>query len=383
MKRSIALALPVLLLLLTHCDDKNPVEFVGTKPIVSDLKAPASLFLSSDVFHVISIKVTDPQGIEDIESVEVDINGTNFIRCDTLKDDGLNGDIILRDGVYSRSYTAEFADGVAGDYTFIFKAIDIDGNQSETISHVVSVVDGHENIAPAITHVNAPTEIDIKNIVNHLITASVSDAQGLSDINRVSLDIYAPTSTIPNFSEILNDNGIVGDDIANDGIYSYLLSSKFSRNVIGKFTIRIQAHDKQGKVSYPWTGVMDVIQSENDPPVLYNLVAPDTMRLIKNKSTLATLQISVSDPQGREDIRDVYFNSYKPDGSPSSGNPFKLLDDGNKANNGDEIAEDGIYSIIITLPSNTPPGDYLFIFEAVDLQNFKSEPKEHTITVAN
>jgi len=219
--------------------------------------------------------------------------------------------------------------------------------------------------------------------VNHLITASVSDAQGLSDIDRVSLDIYAPTSTIPNFSEILNDNGIVGDDIANDGIYSYLLSSKFSRNVIGKFTIRIQAHDKQGKVSYPWTGVMDVIQSENDPPVLYNLVAPDTMRLIKNKSTLATLQISVSDPQGREDIRDVYFNSYKPDGSPSSGNPFKLLDDGNKANNGDEIAEDGIYSIIITLPSNTPPGDYLFIFEAVDLQNFKSEPKEHTITVAN
>ncbi|MBN1155565.1 Ig-like domain repeat protein [candidate division KSB1 bacterium] len=382
MKRYIFFALP-LLLLFANCDDENPIEPVGKKPFLSDLTAPSSLYIRSDIKHIISVEVSDPQGIEDIGCVEVDIYLDQIIQRDTLIDSGSDGDIIPLDGVYTKSYTADFARGVAGEYTFVFKATDKAGNQSETLSHQLMVIDDVENTSPTISNVTAPDEIDTKNNLSYLITSSVNDAQGATDIAQVSLDIYAPTNTTPNFSALLYDDESNGDLRAGDGIYSYALSSKFSRNVIGKFTIRIQAHDKAGNSSHPWTAVIDVIQSDNDPPILFNLVAPDTMRLLKNKSALATLQISVSDPQGLNDVREVYFNSYKPDGSPSSGNPFKLLDDGDTEDNGDETANDGRYSIIISLPSNTPTGDYLFVFEAVDLQNFKSEPKEHVITVAN
>jgi len=382
MRRYLFIILPFILL-FTFCDDENPVQFTGEKPGLSNLVAPTSLYLNSNIPKIISIKTTDPQGIDDIESVEVDIYFEDVVRRDVLYDDGKDGDIIPFDGVFTKSYTADFANGQTGDYTFIFKAIDFDGNQSETLSHIIAVIDGDENTSPVIETFDVPAEIDVKQNTDYLITATINDPQGLDDILTVNLDLYSSTSTLANFSETLRNDGEEGDEIANDAVYSYSLNSKFSRDVVGKFTARIQVIDAAQNKSRPVTKIIDVIKSDNDPPVLFNLVAPDTMRLLTNKSATATLMVSVSDPQGLDDIREVYFNSYKPDGNPSTGNPFKLLDDGNTSQSGDETANDGIYSITIVLPSTTPTGDYLFIFEAVDNQDFKSETKEHTITVAN
>jgi len=382
MRRYLFIILPFILL-FTFCDDENPVQFTGEKPGLSNLVAPTSLYLNSNIPKIISIKTTDPQGIDDIESVEVDIYFEDVVRRDVLYDDGKDGDIIPFDGVFTKSYTADFANGQIGDYTFIFKAIDFDGNQSETLSHIIAVIDGDENTSPVIETFDVPAEIDVKQNTDYLITATINDPQGLDDILTVNLDLYSSTSTLANFSETLRNDGEEGDEIANDAVYSYSLNSKFSRDVVGKFTARIQVIDAAQNKSRPVTKIIDVIKSDNDPPVLFNLVAPDTMRLLTNKSATATLMVSVSDPQGLDDIREVYFNSYKPDGNPSTGNPFKLLDDGNTSQSGDETANDGIYSITIVLPSTTPTGDYLFIFEAVDNQDFKSETKEHTITVAN
>ena len=102
MKRYLFIFLPFIFLFI-FCDDENPVQYTGKKPVLSDLSAPTSLYLNSEVKKVISIKTTDPQGIGDVASVEVDIYHDNLIQRDVLKDDGTDGDIIPLDGVFTKS----------------------------------------------------------------------------------------------------------------------------------------------------------------------------------------------------------------------------------------------------------------------------------------
>jgi len=49
------------------------------------------------------------------------------------------------------------------------------------------------------------------------------------------------------------------------------------------------------------------------------------------------LSVRANDPDGFNDVTRVIFNSYKPDGSASGGNPFTMYDDGLPAH-GDEKA---------------------------------------------
>ena len=120
------------------------------------------------------------------------------------------------------------------------------------------------------------------------------------------------------------------------------------------------------------------VKVDNDPPVLSNLVAPDTVSRsqIPNNFLLA---VEVSDPQGRDDISKVYFNTFKPDNSPSSGNPFYMRDDGSQGV--DQNANDGIYSLRIEISPQNQLGNYRFEFEAVDKSGAKSDKITHIITV--
>jgi hypothetical protein len=59
-----------------------------------------------------------------------------------------------------------------------------------------------------------------------------------------------------------------------------------------------------------------------------------------------------------------------------------MYDDGNLSGiSGDDIAGDGIYSIIIQLPPNTQKGKYRFEFQAIDKSNASSNILTHYIYV--
>jgi hypothetical protein len=106
------------------------------------------------------------------------------------------------------------------------------------------------------------------------------------------------------------------------------------------------------------------------------------MKLSPAGTVTAVLSVSVSDNEGPDDVREVFFNSFlPPDNRPSSGNPFIMADNGNTAVNGDETANDGVYSLIIGLPSSVSTGDYTFVFEAVDNSDAHSNQITHVITV--
>lgn len=125
--------------------------------------------------------------------------------------------------------------------------------------------------------------------------------------------------------------------------------------------------------------VIDPVQ--NVPPIVRNLQAPSILNLHPTDTLKIILSIEAYDPDGREDIKSVFFNSFLPDGSPSRSNPIYLYDDGNYQANGDQQANDGIYSRIIILPPNTPKGTYRFEFQAIDKKNESSNIISHNLVV--
>lgn len=128
-----------------------------------------------------------------------------------------------------------------------------------------------------------------------------------------------------------------------------------------------------------YTEVIDPVQ--NVPPIVRNLQAPSVLNLHPTDTLKIILSIEAYDPDGREDIKSVFFNSFLPDGSPSRSNPIYLYDDGNYQANGDQQANDGIYSRIIILPPNTPKGTYRFEFQAIDKKNESSNIISHNLVV--
>ena len=87
-------------------------------------------------------------------------------------------------------------------------------------------------------------------------------------------------------------------------------------------------------------GSMRVIYG-NNPPVITEISAPDTVT-IQAQSVTIDLSVHVEDPSGLKDINRVFFNTYRPDGSPAQGNPFTMYDDGSLIVHGDAVAVDAI-----------------------------------------
>jgi hypothetical protein len=116
------------------------------------------------------------------------------------------------------------------------------------------------------------------------------------------------------------------------------------------------------------------------PPVVFNLVAPDTVSLASDTVHIP-LSIQVADSNGLKDIEFVFFNSFLPSGKPSSQNPFIMFDDGNPLH-GDAVAGDGIYSQIISLPpTGVTLGTYRWEFQAQDREKKTSNIIIHNIVV--
>jgi hypothetical protein len=156
------------------------------------------------------------------------------------------------------------------------------------------------------------------------------------------------------------------------------LSFEIPRVTVGTFFVSVFAESDDGFQSTASIIPLTIFRG-NHPPELSNLQAPDTVKL-NNDAQLLGVHVRVLDADGAAAIAKVVFKSFKPDGTPSSGNPFLLFDDG-LSNHGDQVSGDGIYSLTITLPPTTPIGTYRFEFQAFDRSGAGSTIVIHTITV--
>jgi len=202
-----------------------------------------------------------------------------------------------------------------------------------------------------------------------------------SKVNNVNFDIIASDETKLNSSPVtLYDNGDVanGDITAGDNRFA----NKFPMSELypnGNY--RINFYVDQNNSSHKQVAVCNFVYNNNQiniAPVISNLVAPDTVT-IGSDSTFIFISVDASDANGLNDIDRVFFNSFLPNGDPSSGNPFIMYDNGT---NGDLTPGDGTYSLLIVLPpTGVTLGAYRWEFQAYDRGNKVSNVIIHYIEV--
>lgn len=372
------LSVTILIITVQRCEIKNPVVDGLVFPVLSNLVVRDTLYLKTPTGYFVSVKVSDPQGWEDIQTVKYFVfpEGNNVsVWQDTLRDNGKEGDIIPRDGVFFDSLTVDFAGGIAGKYRMGMVAEDVAHHSSDTLFTPIAVVDGEENLPPTLFNPVVPDTLREETLSDVFFSIQAADTQGLDDLDLVYFQIYLPWSPVPSFRSELRDDGYFGDAEAGDGIFSFRSDLRDTLKIRGNHFVRFQAVDIGGLKSRAVVVDFYVLR-ENLPPVLSDLVMPDTVSTSVVQSFL--ISVRVTDPQGLDDIKKVWFDLTKPDGTPSSSNPVPLFDDGS---NGDQTAGDGIYSLQVSISPQNDKGVYRFDFNAEDLSGTISDTLTHYFTV--
>lgn len=186
--------------------------------------------------------------------------------------------------------------------------------------------------------------------------------EGKENVKEVFIDLYQPDSD-DNIRIYLNDRGTEGDQTANDGIYAKDVS--FSQNDLnGNYYVEYYIIDKNGngKKAAVHTFTYNNGQANIAPVILSVTVEPDTMIVIDTTAIKAVVQ--VSDENGLNDVESVFFIVTRPDGTSNSAR-VELFDNGSVVV-GDDVANDGFYSLIFYVFSTYAKGTYKFNFQAID-----------------
>ncbi|MBN2200316.1 hypothetical protein JW777_00010 [bacterium] len=380
MKTRLLKSIAALVLIVAGCEVRNPVADGSVFPVLSRPSVPAVLRLGDAEGMAVSVKVSDPQGAGDIASVlcGIYLSGVPAARAEiALLDDGTMADLLASDGVYAGRLLGAHLAGAAGEYRIGFLATDRDGNSSDTLFVSFRAVEGASNRRPAILSAVAPDSVKGDDRAAVDLRVNVTDPDGLEDVDSVICDVYPPYATISSARIPLSrvEGGIAADGGPGTFVFIGDMSSLLTGSGIHRF--RFCARDAAGLESIPVVREVSVV-IPNDPPVLSDAVVPDTVD--RNIDEPILLSVRVTDPQGASDIRRVYFNTTKPNGAPSSGNPFLMLDDGTS---GDAVAGDGVYSLQIVIAASNALGIYRFDFYAEDNAGATAGPLTRMIAVVD
>jgi hypothetical protein len=381
--RAIKLSILPVLIFAISCTEDLPTPVVLQIPTITRIEAPVAVFQTPATPQHISVFVNDPQGPGDIAEVTLTIKQLstgNTVSQPLMKDDGQSGDVLANDGVYFVLFNATLTQNSAGDFLLEAQARDESNNTSEVIRDTMTVIAGVENQAPTLLTALAPDTVWIDSTYTFQFRATANDAEGLSSLRPILIQVFPPAFPNPTVTDSLFDDGAHDDGGVNDGTFANSFAPSLFNKGRGRYEILFRARDNAGSLGNAIIRRVQVTDRfVNDPPQLSGLQAPD---LISRSAIPNTYVLSVlaSDPDGRSDIQRVFFNTFLPNGNPSSGNPFDMRDDGQQ---GDATANDGRYSLTIEINNAAATGNYRFEFQAEDKQGVLSTKLIHTITVIN
>ncbi len=229
----------------------NPAK--SNSPELYNLVCPDSLQKGSPDTSYIFVSVRDPQGLADIDSVYFTVtrpdgssNGYKFY----LFDNGLAGDSTAGDGVYTIGIQAPSTSNQTGDYTFHFRALDLEGNDSPELRKSVNA---YEWPGPVLSRPNIA--LFANGVDRMLVAARLFDIDGLADIDSVWSSLYFDSTDFLG-TYLLNDDGYAGDSVSGDGRYSREIPATGGDFVAGRYFVRLSAVDFAGN---PARGIDTII----------------------------------------------------------------------------------------------------------------------------
>lgn len=179
--------------------------------------------------------------------------------------------------------------------------------------------------------------------------------------SRVRYAVFSDRRSFPISEGELANSGV-------DSIFAGEVQFQVQRTFIGNLMLEITAESNPGSFGTSFIQII-TIQRLNQPPVLSNLQAPDTVRTSIQQSFIVTVE--VNDPDGASDILSVTRQT------PSN----LVLNLNDQGTNGDAVAGDGIFTETVSLSPPPPPGDYQFQFRALDRSNAASNTINHSVVV--
>jgi len=249
---------------------------------------------------------------------------------------------------------------------------------------MVSCINNGQKTAPSSDPVIESVTLHYYQLNKTLfISAEVTDPQGWETIDSVLFYLYRKDS-VDSGEEALFRSGQLIDigpplDIINrDDVYSYLIDSTTLADNDGYYRVTVQAFDNDGNFSDIETA--SELVAPNSPPEIFLIEAPNSFE----KGDFVRFKVRATDPQGKDDISYVTFSVLKPDGNYQSGDTsgWYMLDTGPLSGLwGDEIANDGIYTITFQTNLHSElQGDFTFYFFSEDIHGAVSDIIEKKIT---
>ena len=236
-----------------------------------------------------------------------------------------------------------------------------------------------EDPSPAILDVKVPSKIWIGTETDILVSATVTDAQGLSDIDSVSLTVLKPDSFTVTFFTILNDSAQRGDLIASDGVYSRKIDTAVVPKEIGNYYFHFQAVDRDGHHSEILAETVPVLSGVmNDPPYISDIILPEIVSV--DTSVQYSYNVYAKDPQGMTDLAFLIFRIHRKE-NPTVIHRDTLYDSGHEP---DVSAEDGIFTGMFTTDfADSVIGVYPFSFQVFDQEGDSTDFVRRDVTVIN
>ena len=382
-------------LLFQTCSDSGKDPIAEEIPVIEFINLNSNWNLAETAYNKVEVKILDPQGVENIDSVTIKISTSigEIILVDRLYDDGTyyhtnDGDVIAGDGVFSNQFVAATDIGkMVGDYQVEIQAFDYDGNQSEISDTTIHL--GY-SYTVQFMDIQKPDILKSGTEAEYLYVA-LMHPEGLQDIESVSFNLYENDSTsLLKTTAMFNDGDFenTGDMIAADSIFSFKMDSTFAAGFKGLYDLEFAVTDEFGAVTR--SNKFDLFL-ENKVGEILELTVPDQMTRPTTPNVIVRELITakVIDPQGLGDMDSVYFYLKKPDGTyANSGNSFVLVDNGKPFNlqtwfedAGDITANDGIYSLSIFFYNTNADGEYELSFYVRDKSGNLSEVLIDTLEV--
>jgi len=221
-----------------------------------------------------------------------------------------------------------------------------------------------------VTLVSHPDSVDLKNPGDSVLNVRIGFTQG-SQLQQVFFDIIASDNSL------LNPSPIEMFDISNN-LFSaqFILKPEYPN---GTYKLNFTATGMSGVNKLVATGTFSFNNGQDNlAPVISNsVIDPDTV--VVNDTTIIFTSVDAFDSNGANDILEVYFIVYKPDGSTNN-IKLALFDDGN-LEHGDKIAGDGTYSLLIQIDQSNDKGTYRFEFRAKDRSGELSNIINHFVLI--
>ena len=250
----------------------------NSPPSIHKISAPESLsFLMENI--IFSINVSDGDGIEDItrayfESENV-VMGYRLYEQELYNDGDLenHGDLVAGDSIFSTRILPDFLAYKEGIYNLFFHTEDsYEEENIDESKHLIFI----GNLPSQFVAFNLPDNIIIPanpgELTRELMTAEVSDPEGLADIDSVYFFSMKPDSSFANngLPFLMVDNGQpfnpdgnifieTGDEIAGDGIYSLSIFAD-NTSLPGLYTFSFFVRDKVGNLTGPVKRTIQLVQ---------------------------------------------------------------------------------------------------------------------------